>query len=436
MTFTPTDQANYNAATSTISVTVNKANEIITFGALPIKAIGDAPFSTGATVNSPLTILYASSNPGVATVSSGGIITIISVGTTTITASQPGDTNYNAASPIAQMLTVAAATQTITITNHAPASAAFNSQFTVAATASPSGYPVAITTLGGCSGSGSGSATITMTSGTTACMVYYNQAGDVNYAAATQLTDLTTAQKINQAALTITAPAILTYGTTTTLSTAGGSGTGLVTFSAGSSTGCSVTGSTLSVTSASGSCSVTATKAADNNYNAATSIAFTVTLQKGTQTITVGTSAPAIAAYNGQFTVAATASSGLAITYSSGSPSVCTNSGAVFTVISTSGPCVVQFDQAGSTNYNAATEVTENATVIVADGNITGSGTLGMADVLEALRIAAGLDTPTAAQLAHGDVAPVVGGQRHPDGKIDLADAIAILRKYVNLPSW
>jgi hypothetical protein len=38
--------------------------------------------------------------------------------------------------------------------------------------------------------------------------------------------------------------------------------------------------------------------------------------------------------------------------------------------------------------------------------------------------------------LEHGDVAPLVNGQRKPDGKIDLSDVVAILRKAVGLPSW
>ena len=50
---------------------------------------------------------------------------------------------------------------------------------------------------------------------------------------------------LDQDALTVVAtPATVTYGSTSTLSITGGSGTGSVTYSAGASTGCSVTGST------------------------------------------------------------------------------------------------------------------------------------------------------------------------------------------------
>ena len=58
-----------------------------------------------ATATSGLTISYASSNTAVATIS-GSTVTIVGPGTTTITASQAGDANWNAASNVTQALTV------------------------------------------------------------------------------------------------------------------------------------------------------------------------------------------------------------------------------------------------------------------------------------------------------------------------------------------
>ena len=82
--------------------------------------------------------------------------------------------------------------QTITVTTSAPASAANGSSFDVAATAS-SGLPVTITVSGVCSigdvdgSTTDGDATITMTSGTGTCSVFYDQAGNTNYSAAPQV---------------------------------------------------------------------------------------------------------------------------------------------------------------------------------------------------------------------------------------------------------
>ena len=87
-----------------------------------------------------------------------------------------------------------------------------------------------------------------------------------------------TATVADQATLTVTGPATVPYGTTAAYATAGGSGTGAVSFGAGASTGCTVSGSTLTVTNGSGSCALTATKAGDGNYYAATSVPFPVQL--------------------------------------------------------------------------------------------------------------------------------------------------------------
>ena len=77
------------------------------------------------------------------------------------------------------------------------------------------------------------------------------------------------------------------FGSTVSLTTSGGSGTGAVTYSVvnGTATGCAVSGSTLSFTSA-GTCSVTATKAADANYTVISSPATTVTISAKSVSIT------------------------------------------------------------------------------------------------------------------------------------------------------
>ena len=101
--------ANRNAATPVPqTLTINKADQTITFGTLAAKTYGDPPFSLTAIADSGLTVSYASSDPSVASVS-GSTVTILQAGTTTLTASQAGDGNHNAASPVARSLTVNAA---------------------------------------------------------------------------------------------------------------------------------------------------------------------------------------------------------------------------------------------------------------------------------------------------------------------------------------
>ncbi|NBS50685.1 MAG: LamG domain-containing protein, partial [Verrucomicrobia bacterium] len=104
-TFTPNDTANYTNATITNTVVVAKGSNNIIFGALPIKYVGDAAFNLTATASSGLTVTYTSSNTNVATVL-GSLVTIMGEGTTTITANQAGDSNWNPATGVPQILRV------------------------------------------------------------------------------------------------------------------------------------------------------------------------------------------------------------------------------------------------------------------------------------------------------------------------------------------
>ncbi len=106
ITASQTGNVQYQAAAPVSqTLTVNKAPQAITFATLPQKSINDAPFQLTASASSSLTVSYTSSNTGVATVS-GSTVTIRGVGTTTITASQAGNSNFLAAADVAQTLTV------------------------------------------------------------------------------------------------------------------------------------------------------------------------------------------------------------------------------------------------------------------------------------------------------------------------------------------
>ena len=91
-----------------------KEDQTITFGTLPKSTFGDNDFDPGATASSNLTVSYASSNTDVATITTGGQIHILRVGTSDITASQSGDDDYNAAPEVMRTLTVKLAAPVIT----------------------------------------------------------------------------------------------------------------------------------------------------------------------------------------------------------------------------------------------------------------------------------------------------------------------------------
>lgn len=104
--------------TSTTSFTI-RDTQTITFPLVPSATFGDAPFPLTGTSSSGLTLTYDSSDPSVATIS-GNMVTIVGAGTTTITASQPGNPAFAPASDVTRTLVVDKADQTITFGALAP----------------------------------------------------------------------------------------------------------------------------------------------------------------------------------------------------------------------------------------------------------------------------------------------------------------------------
>jgi uncharacterized repeat protein (TIGR02543 family) len=125
-------------------------------------------------------------------------------------------------------------------------------------------------TSGTCTVSGS---TVTLVSAGT-CTINADQAGNVDYDAATQVQQSFTIYT-NQSALVLSA-ASGRFGSTTTLATTGGSGSGSVSYDVVSGN-CSVAGDVLSATSA-GNCVITATKASDGTYGSITSAQLTIVI--------------------------------------------------------------------------------------------------------------------------------------------------------------
>src|SRR5439155_11411132 len=95
----------FSASSSSVTQTVNKADQTITFGTLGNKTYGDADFTVSATASSGLTVSFSSQTTATCTVS-GTTVHIVAAGTCTIRASQDGDLNYNAAPNVDQSFTI------------------------------------------------------------------------------------------------------------------------------------------------------------------------------------------------------------------------------------------------------------------------------------------------------------------------------------------
>lgn len=182
-------------------------------------------------------------------------------------------------------------------------------QAALAATASPAGLVFgASASLSTSGGSGSGAvgwaltagAGICTLSGTTLtaigvgdCTATATKAGDATYNPASASVSVAVARAPQAALTAIASPASVPFGSTSTLSTTGGSGTGAVAWSVASGAArCSISGATLFATGV-GSCTVQATKAGDANHLAAsddvvvtvTNTLPTITLQSAASTL-------------------------------------------------------------------------------------------------------------------------------------------------------
>jgi hypothetical protein len=353
----------YNPAVDVAqSLTVNKASQTITFAALSNKTFGDAPFTLSGTSSSGLAVTYTSSNTAIATIS-GNTVTIVGAGTTTITAKQAGNNNYNPAVDVAQSLTVNKAPQTITFT--ALGNRAFgDAPFTLSGTSS-SGQAVTYISSNTSVATVSGNTVTIVGAGTTT--ITAKQAGNNNYDPAVDLAQSLTVNKANQT-ITFTSLANKTFGEVP-FALSGTSSSGLaVTYVSSNTAVATISGNTLTIVGA-GTATLTAKQAGNNNYNPAVDVAQSLTVNKAPQTTTFAPLANKIYG-DVPFVLPGTSSSGLTLTYTSGNTAVATVSGNTVTIVGV-GTATITAKQAGNSNYNPSVDVGQSLTVNKASQTIT-----------------------------------------------------------------
>ncbi|MHB8448261.1 MAG: beta strand repeat-containing protein [Rudaea sp.] len=371
--------ATYNAApTVTDNITINKASQTIAFtSTAPAGAVvGGATYTvtaTGGASGNAVTFTIDATSSGVCTIS-GSTVSFTATGTCTIDANQAGNTNYNAAPQAQQAFAVGPGSQTITFTSTAPAGAAVGgATYTVTATGGASGNPVTfaidVASSGVCTISGS---TVSFT-GTGTCTIDANQAGNTNYNAAPQAQQSFAVGKGSQT-ITFPNPGAQTYSAGGTFAVSATATSGLaVTFTSTTTGVCTVAGSTVTIVSA-GTCTINADQSGNTNYSAAPTVSDNITINKANQAIAFPNPGAQTYSPGGTFAVSATATSGLAVAFSSTTPGVCTVAGSTVTIVS-AGTCTIAANQAGNTNYSAAPTVSDNITINPASQTITFTST-------------------------------------------------------------
>ena len=112
LTATQVGTANYLPVSTKRIVKVVKSQQIISFTTLPTKTYGDASFILDGKSTSGLALTYTSSDTLKAKIT-GNLVTILSAGMVDITASQAGNTRFEAATAVVQTLIVNPKNQTI-----------------------------------------------------------------------------------------------------------------------------------------------------------------------------------------------------------------------------------------------------------------------------------------------------------------------------------
>jgi hypothetical protein len=222
-----------------------------------------------ATATSGLTVTFASTTPGVCSVS-GSTATVLAGGTCTITANQAGNASYNPAPEVSQSFAISPANQSITFTSSVPSPAYVDgATYAVTAAGGPSTSPVVFSIAGGSGGVCTIAGNIVSFIGEGSCVVLANQAGDANYSAAPQVPQTVLVERQPQViTFTSTAPTNAVVGGQTYLVSANGGGSGnAVVFSiAGSASGiCAIAGNTVSFIGA-GTCVINANQAGNTTY--------------------------------------------------------------------------------------------------------------------------------------------------------------------------
>ena len=185
--------------TASANLSVGKTDQTITFGPLAGKTFGDPDFTVSASASSGLTVTFAAT--GNCSLS-GSTVHITAAGSCTVTASQAGDSNFNAAPSVPQTFSIAKASQTITF-GALPNRPFGTPDFTVSASAS-SGLTVGFAATGNCTLTG---VTVHITSAGS-CTITASQAGDTNFNAAASVPRSFTITPGDDFTLALSLPAI------------------------------------------------------------------------------------------------------------------------------------------------------------------------------------------------------------------------------------
>lgn len=357
VTATKAAQGNYLAANS-LSTSINIAKANPTFTWLNVtKTYGDVSFLLAApTPNTAGTFTYYSGTPLVVSLS-GSTATVITQGTSLITATfTPSDTtNYTSGSTTSMTVSVSRSLLNITASSptvsYGDAIPTITPTYSVLVNSDTSAVVIGL---------------ICSTSYTTSSIVGSLPAticsgGSASNYTISYTTGAVIIQQASQTSALVVSSITGTYGTPLSLATTGGSGSGSVTYTyAAGTTTCSLISGVLTANGA-GTCLITATKAAQGNYLSAVSSQTTVSFSASAQTALVVNSISGTYGTPLSLTTTGGSSNGsVTYTHAAGTTTCSLNSGVL--TANGAGTCLINATKAADTNYNLVTSVQTTVT--------------------------------------------------------------------------
>ncbi len=360
-------QANQPGNTTYVGSSIQQSfvilnSQTLTFNTVSYLNTATAYFNLNATANSGLPITYTFIS-GPATLSGNKVTLTGAAGTIVIQANQVGNSSY-ASSSIQQSFIVRTAQSLTfnTVSNLTTATASFN----LSATAS-SGLPVTYTYISGPCTLAGNKVTLTGLAGT--ILIQANQIGNSTYASSSL-----------QQSFVILSTQNLTFNTVSNLTTA----TASFNLSAVATSGlpvtytyisgpCTLSGNKVTLTGVAGTIVIQANQIGNSTYAAATGITQSfIVAASGTsaQTVTIGV-IPNQTVTSGSFTLSASTTSGLALTYTVSGPA--TLNGKVVTLTGETGKVTIIASQAGNSVYSSAS-ATRSFTVTATSAGWTTKG--------------------------------------------------------------
>ncbi|WP_010545311.1 beta strand repeat-containing protein, partial [Sphingomonas elodea] len=346
-------------AVTQVSTSITATMNTTSFSATrPVTASGGkAPLAyaiSGGTL--PTGVTFDTSNGGL----NGTPTSVLAATDFTITVT---DSIGQASSKIVRLAVNSDRGQIVAFTSTAPGSARVGGTTYTVTAGSSSGLTVALTIDSASSGVCSISGSTVSFLGVGTCTINANQAGNGSYDPAPQVQQsFAVAQGTQSISFTSTAPsAAVAGGASYTPAATATSGLAVAfTIDPSSSAVCAISGGAVSFTGV-GSCRVNANQAGNTDYTAAPQVQQSFAVGRGSQTI-IFSALPDVAITASPVTLNATAGSGLPVSFTSSTGTICTVSGTSVT-LAAQGLCTIVADQGGDASWNAAPAVTRSFTV-------------------------------------------------------------------------